>query len=116
MAWGWIKKTGRGLKKVGVVTLKGVKVAGKVALVVGLNPSLAGVVKAIPTAVQAAEDEFGNGNGPEKRKHATERIVRLVALSAERVLGIDLDEDRIAKIAGPLIDAWVEFRNARGNR
>jgi len=122
MAWGWLNKTGRGfqkagrgLKKAGVVTFKGAKVAGKVALAVGLNPSLGGIIKAVPAAVAAAEQEFGRGNGPEKRARATERIVRLAVLWAERVMGIGLDEDRIAKIAGPLIDAWVEFRNARKN-
>lgn len=119
MAWGWIKATGRGLKKAGLITLKGAKVGAAVGVAVletgtpVLNTRT--LWRAVSRGIDTAENEFRGAKGQGKLKRAlAERIARNILQSAEAAAGRDLyDEDKWARVIGYLIEAWIEFRNAR---
>lgn len=97
----------RKLKKVGKGIGKGILVGGKVAAPFIPVPMVRDIILA---AIDTAE-ELGGKKGKLKKKLATDIALSLLR-AIEAISGRELyDEEKLAQALGPMIDAFVTYRN-----
>ena len=108
MAWGWLKKLGRGAQAIAPIALMFVPVP--------FQPIAATVWRAIAKA----EADLGDKRGPEKLTAALETLsfsAPLIAADMERITGKELvDEDALGKAIEKLAEFQVLVTKAFGGK